>query len=34
MNASVQDLTDVDGIGMISAQKIREVLDAEVYYAF
>jgi len=31
MNASVQDLTDVDGIGMISAQKIREVLDAEVY---
>ena len=31
MNASVQDLTDVDGIGMVSAQKIREVLDAEVY---
>jgi DNA excision repair protein ERCC-4 len=31
MNASVQDLTDVDGIGMVSAQKIRDVLDAEVY---
>jgi len=31
MNASVQALTEVDGIGMISAQKIREVLDAEVY---
>jgi len=31
MNASVQALTDVDGIGKISAKKIREVLDAEVY---
>lgn len=31
MNASVQALTEVDGIGMISAQKIREVLDAKVY---
>lgn len=31
MNASVQALTEVDGIGMISAQKIREVLDEEVY---
>jgi DNA excision repair protein ERCC-4 len=31
MNASVQDLTEVDGIGLISAQKIREVLDAKVY---
>jgi DNA excision repair protein ERCC-4 len=31
MNASVQALTEVDGIGVISAQKIREVLDAEVY---
>ena len=30
MNASVQALTEVDGIGIISAQKIREVLDAEV----
>jgi len=31
MNAPVQALTEVDGIGIISAQKIREVLDAEVY---
>lgn len=31
MNASVQALAEVDGIGKISAQKIREVLDAEVY---
>ena len=31
MNASVQALTEVDGIGIISAEKIREVLDAEVY---
>ena len=30
MNASVQALTEVDGIGRISAQRIREVLDAEV----
>jgi hypothetical protein len=31
MNASVQALTEVDGIGIISTKKIREVLDAEVY---
>ncbi len=31
MNASVQALAEVDGIGKISAKKIREVLDAEVY---
>ena len=31
MNASVQALTEVDGIGKISAERIREVLDAEVY---
>lgn len=31
MNASVQALTEVDRIGKVSAQKIREVLDAEVY---
>lgn len=31
MNASVQALTEVDGIGIISAQKIREILDAKVY---
>ena len=32
MNASVQALTEVDGIGIISAKKIREVLNAEVYW--
>jgi DNA excision repair protein ERCC-4 len=30
MSASVQDLAEVDGIGKISAGKIREVLDTEV----
>lgn len=30
MNASVRALTEVDGIGKISAERIREVLDAEV----
>jgi len=30
MNASVQALTEVDGIGKISAEGIREVLDAKV----
>jgi len=31
MNASVQALTEVDGIGKVSAERIREVLDVEVY---
>ncbi len=31
MNASVQALTEVDGIGKISAERIREVLDTEIY---
>jgi len=31
MNASAQALTEVDGIGIISAERIREVLDTEVY---
>jgi DNA excision repair protein ERCC-4 len=30
INASVQDLTEVDGIGKTSAEKIRKVLDSEV----
>lgn len=30
MNASVQSFTEVDGIGKVSAEKIREVLDTEV----
>lgn len=29
MNASIDELTEVDGIGTVSATKIREVLDAE-----
>lgn len=29
MNASVQALTEVDGIGKVTAEKIREVLDTE-----
>ena len=29
MNATVEDLTQVEGIGRISAEKIREVLDSE-----
>jgi ERCC4-type nuclease len=31
MNASVQALTEVDGIGKIAAERIREVLDTEIY---
>ncbi|MEE8431237.1 MAG: ERCC4 domain-containing protein [Candidatus Desulfatibia sp.] len=30
MNASVQTLTEVDGIGKVTAEKIRAVLDAEI----
>lgn len=30
MNASVQELTEVEGIGKITAEKIRAVLDSEV----
>ena len=30
MSASAQDLSKIDGIGKISAEKIREVLDTEV----
>ncbi|MEJ2658201.1 MAG: ERCC4 domain-containing protein [Desulfobacterales bacterium] len=30
MNASLQDLSAINGIGEISAEKIREVLDTEV----
>jgi ERCC4-type nuclease len=30
MSASVQDLSKIDGIGKISAEKVREVLDTEV----
>jgi DNA excision repair protein ERCC-4 len=29
MNASIDELTEVDGIGRVSATKIREVLDTE-----
>jgi len=29
MNASIEELTEVDGIGRVSAEKIREVLDEE-----
>jgi len=29
MNASVQDLIEVNGIGKVTAAKIREVLDTE-----
>jgi ERCC4-type nuclease len=31
MNASVMVLTEVDGIGKIAAERIREVLDTEVF---
>lgn len=31
MNASVQALAEIDGIGKISAQRIREVLDTKVF---
>ena len=27
MNASIDELTEVEGIGKVSAEKIREVLD-------
>jgi DNA excision repair protein ERCC-4 len=30
MNASIQDLSMIDGIGKISSEKIREVLDIEM----
>lgn len=30
MNASLEDFTQVDGIGSISAEKIRKVLDTEI----
>jgi len=30
MSASVQDLSKIDGIGKISAEKVREILDTEV----
>ena len=30
VNASVQDLKNVDGIGKVTAEKIRIVLDTEV----
>ena len=29
MNASIEELTEIDGIGRVSAEKIREVLDEE-----
>jgi DNA excision repair protein ERCC-4 len=32
MNASVKELTEVDGIGKVSAEKIREVLDGECIF--
>lgn len=31
MNATVEELTKIDGIGRISAGRIREVLDTEIY---
>ncbi|UCE38989.1 MAG: hypothetical protein JSW00_07140 [Thermoplasmata archaeon] len=30
MNASIEELTEVEGIGMVSAEKIREVLNIEI----
>ena len=30
MNASIEELTEVEGIGMVSAEKIREVLNTEI----
>ena len=30
MNASIEELTEVDGIGRVSAEKIREILDKEL----
>jgi len=32
MNASIEELTEVDGIGRASAEKIREVLDEEFIF--
>jgi len=32
MNASVKELTEVDGIGKVSAEKIREVLDEKFIF--
>lgn len=31
MNASIEELTEVEGIGMVSAEKIREVLNTETF---
>lgn len=31
MNASIGELTEVEGIGMVSAEKIREVLNTETF---
>jgi Fanconi anemia group M protein len=31
INATVEDLVRVEGVGEVSAEKIREVIDAEVY---
>ena len=31
MNASIEELTEVEGIGMVSAEKIREVLNTEIF---
>lgn len=31
INATVEDLMEIEGVGRISAEKIREVIDAEVY---
>ena len=30
MNASIEELTEAEGIGRVSAQKIREVLNTEI----
>jgi len=29
MNASIEELTEIDGLGRVSAEKIREALDEE-----
>jgi len=31
MNATVEDLMKIEGVGKVSAEKIREVIDAKVY---
>lgn len=31
MNAPIEELTEVEGIGMVSAEKIREVLNTEAF---